>query len=129
VIVEINKLDRYYLLIKADMTKSISKFFIKLDEFLEADTRNLWIYTEDVSIYVRKSNRMYNDKFIPCLDLATILVYEPGKGLFTELLNILLDKNIKNIFVESILNERLYNFLLRNGFEECGEMNLIKCVR
>lgn len=111
------------------MEKSITEFFEKLREFLKSDTRNLWINTNDFKIYVRKSKRPYNNKLISCLDLATIEVFEPGKGLFTVLLNVLLRMKMHNIFIESIINERFYKFLALLGFEECGPTNLIKVFK
>lgn len=111
------------------MEKSIPEFFEKLREFLKSDARNLWINTNDFKIYVRKSKRPYNNKLIECLDLATIEVFEPGKGLFTELLDYLLKRQVHNIFVESILDKRFYNFILSKGFEDCGPMNLLKVFR
>jgi short-subunit dehydrogenase involved in D-alanine esterification of teichoic acids len=81
--------------------------------------RNKWIYTNNVKIYVRKSKRFVENKLYDFIDIATIEIENKGVGIFTKLLEEIEKKfpNI-NIFVESILNDRLYNFLLKKDFKE-----------
>lgn len=97
--------------------KVINKFLIELDLFINSNLRNHWIYLDELKIYVRKSKRYHNYTPVNCLDLATIEVYKTGNGLFTELLKEILKKYNHNIFIESILEQRFYDFLLEFGFE------------
>lgn len=102
-------------------------FLNKLEDFINSTIRNEWIFSPGIRMYVRKSKRYYNGKFIDCLDLASVETEEYGTGLFTYVFEQILEKyKDKNIFLESILNDRLYNFFLKYGFESFGELNLIK---
>lgn len=102
-------------------------FLNKLNDFINSSKRNEWIFSSGIRMYVRKSKRYYKKEFIDCLDLASAETDEYGTGLFTYILEQILKKYPnKNIFAESILNDRLYTFLLKYGFEPFGESNLIK---
>jgi hypothetical protein len=112
-------------------TDEINEFMTMLDLFLKSKENRKWIVTDDVKIYVRKSKRYQNKQMYDCLDLASIEIGDTGKGLFTELFETILDKyKNKNIFVESILEKRFYNFIKKYGFEPHGnsEDSLIKIV-
>jgi len=110
---------------------TINEFMTMLDLFLKSKENRKWLVTDDVKIYVRKSKRYQNKQMYDCLDLASVEVGDTGKGLFTELFETILDKyKNKNIFVESILEKRFYNFIKKYGFEPYGNSpdSLIKIV-
>lgn len=120
------ELDPFYD-ISLNHEKIINDFMTKLDLFMnlkresEFDRRNEWIIVKGLKIYIRRSHRGYQVHYrkesVKCLDLASIEVDVTGTGLFTKLLKIILEK-YDNIFVESILDKRFYNFLLKFGFEK-----------
>jgi len=109
----------------------VNDFMVMLDLFLKSKENRKWLVLDGIKIYVRKSKRFLNNKMYECLDLASIDIENTGKGLFTELFETILDKyKNKNIFVESILEKRFYNFIKKYGFEPYGSSpdSLIKIV-
>lgn len=78
------------------------------------------------SIYVRKSFRAIqiggpeddNEgvEIVPCIDLANITAKKPGKGAFTRLVRWLHNQLQKNIYVESVFDERFGKYLESLGF-------------
>lgn len=112
-------------------TDEINEFMNMLNLFIKSKENRKWIVTDDIKIYVRKSKRYQNKQMYDCLDLASIEVGDTGKGLFTKLFETILDKyKNKNIFVESILEKRFYDFIKKYGFEPYGNSpdSLIKIV-
>jgi GNAT superfamily N-acetyltransferase len=95
---------------------------MNFDAFIKAThLRNAWIYEQDIAIYVRRSMRFINDTTVLCLDLASVEVAEhvQGRGVFTAFLYRFeqeAKKMNRAVFVESILNKRLENFLLKKGY-------------
>lgn len=93
------------------------------NKFVRDDSlRNTWIYGRRIKVYIRRSNRLINDKIMSCLDLANVEVDENyrGIGIFTKFLddfefNAIQMKRV--VYVESIPNLRLYNYLLRRGYK------------
>ena len=101
-----------------DHTATVNRFLVLLDQFIESKQRNKWIQIAGLKIYVRQSYRNHNQVAIQCLDLASIEATDKGNGLFTAILDAILRKYTNyNIFVESILQQRFYDFLIRQGFE------------
>lgn len=100
---------------KRGMQQVVNKFLVRLHKFMKSDVRNEWIILYELQIYVRKSKRYHNKRTINCLDLASIEVHKKGVGLFTLVLKGVLRQH-KNIFIESILEKRFYNFLLKPEF-------------
>jgi hypothetical protein len=79
--------------------------------------RNKWILTDNVKLYIRKSKRFIENEMRDFLDISSVEVEPKGEKLFTNLLDrIEKEFSDKNIFVESILNDRLYEFLLKRGY-------------
>lgn len=99
-----------------DFNNIVNEFMNALNVFMDSDIRNTWIYLDTMHVYIRKSHKTYDYKIVECLDLANIEVFEPGKGIFTKTLDEIL-KKYDNIYVESILNRRFYEFLINKGFE------------
>jgi len=111
-------------------TNTVNDFMDLLDKFMISSAKNQWIYVYGFKMYVRKSRRYYNGQWLECLDLATIESVTQGTGLFTAILEEILSKykNL-NMFVESILTKRFYNFFLKYDFIPIGspdDTNLIK---
>lgn len=96
---------------------------MNLNSFLSSTLRNAWIAEKHMKVYVRRSMRLINvgEEMSPCLDLATVEVSEKhrGKGILTAFLK-RFEAEAKNqkraVYIESILNPRLYDYLLENGY-------------
>jgi hypothetical protein len=102
---------------------------MNLDIFLErTDLRNTWIAEKYIKIYVRRSTRFIDNKPVPCLDIGSVEVDEKyrGCGIFKEFLSRFereAAKMNRGVFVESILNTRLRDYLVGNGYKihpHCG---------
>jgi len=96
---------------------------IKINLFITSKETNKWIYFEFGKIYVRKSKRLYDNNLINCFDVGTIEIDKNyrGNGFFTMFLNNFIETHPNiNIFIESILNKRLYNYLKNQNFKPFG---------
>lgn len=83
--------------------------------------RNTWIYERDIEVYVRRSNRVIDGNLVSCLDIASVEVRENrrGQGLFKAFLHrfeVEAAKMNRRVFVESILEPRLLQFLLKQNY-------------
>lgn len=93
-----------------------------LDDFLQREwPANSWIAERDIEVYVRRSVRLIGDEMVPCLDIGSVEVIEKhrGCGIFRAFLHRFEEEAKKLnrvVFIESILNDRLYKFLLANGY-------------
>lgn len=100
-----------------------------IKEFLDARERcppNKWFYLEDINLYLRKSKRMIEGELTFCVDIASVSVEHKGQGEFSRFLDWLISNYSESsvIFVESVLENRLNNFLERKGFKRTqGEDN------
>lgn len=84
-----------------------------------------------MSLYYRVTSRVIEGKRLDTLDLATVEVDEEfrGQGLFSQFLSDVEEiakEYQRTIFVESILNPRLYGFLTRKGYSPAGDMCVSK---
>lgn len=83
--------------------------------------RNTWIRERDINVYVRRSNRIIDGNLVSCLDIASVEVNEKrrGQGMFKSFLN-RVEKAAasmdREVFVESILEPRLLQFLLKRDY-------------
>jgi hypothetical protein len=84
--------------------------------FLKSDYRSQWFGNDIIDVYVRKSKRSVNDQVYDCFDIATITIHKQGEHIFTKMLDIIERDFNKNIFVESILEPRLFSFLEKRGY-------------
>lgn len=85
--------------------------------FLSGNERNAWVSEPGfISLYVRKSERVIDGEWFTFLDLATIDVKKPGTGTLTRLIN--WSNQHYNVYIESVLNDRLADHLRRIGFTE-----------
>ena len=95
---------------------------MNLSEFISSKLRNAWIEERNIKVYVRKSIRLFGKEMYQCLDLATAEVDEDkkGRGIFTKFLK-QFDQEAKKlnraVFLESILEPRLLEFFLKNGYK------------
>jgi hypothetical protein len=108
-----------------NINESTAEILRQIEEFMFSNLRNVWISDGIINIYIRKSKRMYKEQLFDFFDFASITVIQPsnrGKGLFTNILNSF-EKQYpsKNIFVESIVNDKLYKHLKNIGFDVIGD--------
>lgn len=82
--------------------------------------RNTHVETDQVKVYVRKSQRHYEGKMVRCLDIASITIVENknrGRGVFTMFLEKLLKKYPnENFYIESIVNPIVMLITTKFGF-------------
>jgi hypothetical protein len=92
--------------------------------FLRNDIKtHQWFYFKEyhLNIYIRITNRYINGKFVNIIDLSTIEIEESfrNKGYFTKFLiyvELIATEYNRLIYVESILNSILMDFLLNRGY-------------
>ena len=96
---------------------------MNLDLFLSrAYPTNTWIREKYINIYIRKSTHYINNTSILFLDIGSVEVNEKyrGRGIFTAFL-CRFEKEAKKlkrgVYVESIVNHRLTNFLSNRGYK------------
>ena len=95
----------------------MTDIFDQIDLFMLLPRRNVWIVDEAMDIYLRKSSRVVEGKGYNFIDFASIEVTKQGEGFFTAFLAEFRKMYpTKNIFVESILNKRFAEFLVKKGF-------------
>lgn len=80
-----------------------------------------WIETDNAKLYIRYTPKRYIDnKIITTIDIATISIHPKfqGQGIFTEILTFLETNYGLPIYIESILNVKLKEFLINRGYQE-----------
>ncbi len=93
-----------------------------LDDFIKNSkniySRNAYVKEPSFkSLYVRMTERTFEGKRYPTLDLANIEVKKPGQGVFTALIKRLRETYPELVlFVECVHNERLQEKLKSIGF-------------
>lgn len=95
-----------------------------VDQFREfyknTSLKNANLDTDDVKVFVRKSQRYYDGEIINCIDIASItIVYNKnrGRGVFTTLLKRLLEEYPNdNFYIESIVNPIVLFITNKFGF-------------
>lgn len=102
--------------------------------FLSRSSNNAWIYCDRYTIYVRKTFHYIKDLgLVRTFDIANINLIEGlrGRGGFTLLLEHIEEvlkmheTQIPYIYVESIMNDRFYAYLVRHGFQPAGDGEMI----
>jgi len=90
--------------------------YSKLEKFILDDSRRKWMHIGTFKVYMRKSIRMRNNKFMKCIDIANIENCDEtqrGKGKFWELISkiqsFIFQSNVEfdAIFIESVINPQL----------------------
>ena len=100
---------------------------IAIETFMNGRQRNAWLDIDNIiKVYVRKGKHLIDEVNKPIeikdtFDVANIEIKESerGKGHFTLLLDILEEKNY-NVYVENVMEQRLFPFLKSRGFIKCG---------
>lgn len=65
------------------MSKNVVNNFLNdFKIFLESNSKNIWLISDDYRIYVRKSKRLFNGCFYDCIDLVNINIENKGKKYF-----------------------------------------------
>lgn len=115
----------------------MNDFINQIHEFLDSEisknkklNSQKWIESDTIKLYIRYTpQRFINEKLITTIDIAAISIAPrlQGKGIFTNILESIETKysNIP-IFVESIENQRLYNWLIKRGYKLV--QNTTNCV-
>ena len=105
-----------------DIEENMAKLSMNFDTFIVSPKiRNCWVHERDLSVYVRRSMRFIGKEAVKCLDIASVEVNEKrrGCGIFKEFLA-RFEVEAKNlnraVFVESILEPRLLQFLFKRGY-------------
>lgn len=100
----------------------MNKYIEELQNFLWSKRSNAWISYEHLNVYVRKAHHFWDGSRKSTLDVANINVPHPykGRGLFTAWLTqaeiIAREEGFEAVYVESLLNPRLADFLYRRGY-------------
>jgi len=86
-----------------------------------------WVSGENAKMYVRLTKHMINEQFHYTLDVSSVEVDEAarGTGVFTRMLEgleALAQGKGLDVFVESILEPRLIEFLRKRGYQEIAGM-------
>lgn len=95
----------------------------QLRNFLAAPYKRTWLYAKPIEFYVRKSRHFINGEFVQTFDLATINIADRtqrGKGYFTILVEEVESLGL-NVFVEQILEPRLFEFFSKRGYIKDGD--------
>jgi hypothetical protein len=111
---------KYIKLYEKYKESDVDDILDQISDFLKSNMKNTWIGNDSISIYIRKSKRLYNNNMLDFFDFATIDVVETGNGLFTQIIKQFeeLYPNM-NIFIESVLTDRFASYIKNNlGFEE-----------
>lgn len=97
----------------------------QISVFLNSKDNKRWIGNDAISIYVRKSKRIFHNEIYDFFDFANIEATETGTGLFTKIIKKFEDiYPNKNIFIESVLTPRFANYIENVlGFEKPDEIN------
>lgn len=102
----------------------MSKMRPTLEEFLEyqkkpGSVRNVWLQGRHYDFYVRRSVRMIGNERVSTFDLASLSVHHShqGKGILTSFIHkVAKICDYDYIYVESVLNIQLRDWLIRKGF-------------
>jgi hypothetical protein len=88
--------------------------------------RNAWIHTKTTSVYLRKSSRIIDGVKINVIDLANVNVHEKyqNNGYFKSL--ILFLESLDTVYIENVLNDKLAESLLNNGYRQVNHRCFIK---
>lgn len=98
---------------------------LTFDEWIADETlpNNVWCYESKFMVYVRRTRHITFDwEMRPCLDLASIEVYDPedrGKGIFKAFLlrfEAVAAKLNRIVYVETVQEPRLIDYLKRQGY-------------
>jgi hypothetical protein len=95
-----------------------------LQSFLRNKASNAWIKYDRLDVYVRRSRHCFRgNELTQCLDIANVSTASKNRGFgrFTRFLTSFEKLAFENncaVWVESIMEPRLLQFLLRRGYRE-----------
>lgn len=93
--------------------------------FIAGTARNKWLEGQDtVRVYVRRGHHLINGDVVKTLDIASIEVHPDlqGMGIGMHVINWMHENNPYGVtFIESILNDKLYATLKREGWIDVPE--------
>jgi len=94
-----------------------------IEEFIQSNRRNEWLFFHWGKVYVRKSTRsLCRDKLLSkCFDIATIEIFPQHqlKGICKRIINICHETNPFDVtFIEQVRPQYLKKHLLSNGYEQ-----------
>lgn len=98
----------------------------EISRFVDSALRNVWLEDENGKVYVRKSRRFLNGEAITTLDIASIEAIVRGKGFF-KTVRVAAENSGLSVYVENVLEPRLVDHLLRNGYTMIGDRNFTPC--
>jgi hypothetical protein len=89
--------------------------------FLQSHMSRTYISDPTLVVYVRKGRRIINNDLVATLDIASVNAYPPGRGIFTQFITQLecelpTFSTIMCIFIESIVNDAFFEYLMRRGY-------------
>ena len=107
------------------MFKVRDSWMSRFDAWLTSRTRNTWIRTDEIPVYVRKSQRVHPPgagTSLSAVDIASVSVREDfqGKGLFAAIIACVETEarsaGYEAVYVESVLSDRFVSFLQGVGY-------------
>lgn len=103
-----------------DVDDGFEEFKTEFAGFMKGKVRNMWLYGgNNIAAYIRKGHHLIDNKIQSTLDIANIKVEDRGKGTGMTLIYWIHQQNPFNVtLVESILNERLYARLKKDGWQD-----------
>lgn len=99
---------------------------------IESKHRSVWTHGGGLSVYMRRGGHAIEGELCYCIDIASITADEPGNGIFTEFLtkieqeieaHIGRKNSCKCVYVESIMEPRLAQYLARRGYKTTQNSN------
>lgn len=82
--------------------------------------RSRWFDTPSLSIYLRNTQYHVNGRLCSCIVIANVTVFDKGKGVFTSLVNSMIDAihpSAEFLVIENVVNERFASHLNGRDFK------------
>lgn len=90
----------------------------QLKEFLVGHEYNAWLYSEEISVYVRKGYHPLNDKGEYTLDIASVEVHWKRKGIWTQFIKEVCELNpYTATYIENVYSDILRRWLQENNWK------------
>lgn len=105
------------------------KYKKEIEEFLHSPVKNQWLVFNDIEIYVRKSKRLLDGKYVNALDMASASVPEHlwGRGIYSLVSNSIEQVARENnlyVYKENVLDKNLRESLKRDdNYKQIKELN------
>lgn len=102
----------------------------EVDNFMSSPTPNQWISDEFLSVYVRKSRRLFNNQLTECIDVANIS-NEPehrNQGHFRAFM-LKVESLGLPVYVEGIHNPELVRMLEKNGYMIIRNFSSVNAIK